>query len=286
MGKTRIAKAILPLLVLLLSAMTAEAAYIVREVTGNVKIISGGKSSDLKEGMKISPADVIDIPEGGSIDVFNELDNKIYSSVKTGQISVIRLMLDAQQKASDNRGNVHDQMAVGNGGVKVGRVYMEKGMVKRSSATFGQDSENVDVDPKTLARYVASIVYSGDLNTRTTLPVEVEHENNAGSGVRFRLVNTADFPVYFNVLKISGIDAPVLEVSELGQPEGCYVVLPGQSLSREQFAPAPSDVRHVLIVSHCRYDIKEVVDIIGDLLSTEGVGYLPEEDAPVHMIQL
>lgn len=274
------------IMVLIFSAMTADAAYIVRGVTGNVKLISGDKSTELKEGMKISPSDVIDIPEGGSLDVFNELDNKIYTSVKTGQLSVIRLMLDAQQKASDNRGNVHDQMSVGKGGATVGRVYMEKGMVKRSQAAFGHDSENVDVDPKTLARYVASVVYRGDLNPRNTLPVKVEHYNSPESGVGFRLVNTADFPVYFNVLRISGVDAPVLEVSELGQPDGCYVVIPGQSLSREQFAGSPADVRHVLIVSHCRYDIKEVVDIIGDLLSTEGVGTLPEEDAPVHMIQL
>lgn len=277
---------LLTIMVLIFSAMTADAAYIVKGVTGNVKLISGGKSAELKEGMKISPSDVIDIPEGGSLDVFNELDNKIYTSVKTGQLSVIRLMLDAQQKASDNRGNVHDQMSVGKGGATVGRVYMEKGMVKRSQATFGQDSENVDVDPKTLARYVASVVYSGDLNTRTTLPVKVEHEKGEGIGIRFRLENTADFPVYFNVLKITGVETPVLEVSELGQPEGCYVVLPGQALSREQFAEPSVDVNHVLIVSHCKYDIKEVVDIIGDLLSTEGVGTLPENDAPVHMILL
>lgn len=286
MRQMGVLRSVMSLLILASSILTVDAAYIVKGVTGNVKVISGGKSTELREGMKISPSDVIDIPEGGSLDVFNELDNKIYTSVKTGQLSVIRLMLDAQQKAADNRGNVHDQMSVGKGASNVGRVYMEKGMVKRSQASFGQDSENVDVDPKTLARYVASVVYSGDLNTRTMLPVNVEHYNKPESGVGFRLVNTADFPVYFNVLKISGVDAPVLEVSELGQPEGCYVVLPGQSLSREQFAASPADVRHVLIVSHCRYDIKEVVDIIGDLLSTEGVGTLPEEDAPVHMIQL
>lgn len=42
---------LLMIMVLIFSAMTADAAYIVKGVTGNVKLISGGKSTELKEGM-------------------------------------------------------------------------------------------------------------------------------------------------------------------------------------------------------------------------------------------
>ncbi len=265
----------------------AEAAYVVHSVSGNVGLVAKGETTPLKKGMTIGPSDVIDIPENGKLEIFNELDGKVYSSVKSGRFSVIRLMLDAKDQASDNAGNVKGQLAIGKGEKTMeGRLYMEKGMVKRSQTVFGQDSENVDVDGRTLARYVASVVYTGNLDSRVELPVKIEHERGEGKGIKFRLVNTLDFPVYFNVLKITGSQAPVLEVSELGQPTGCYVVLPGQALSREQFADPGGDTRHVLIMSHCKYDIGEVIDFIGDLMSTEGIGTLSEKDAPVHMLVL
>ncbi len=268
-------------------ALGMQAAYKVHGVTGDVRIESGGKTVVVSKGMNVNPSDVIIIPEGGKLEIFNELDGKVYTSVKTGKLSVIRLMLDAKQKASDNSAAVKGQLNVGkSGGNTTARVYMEKGMVKRSHNAFGEDSENVDVDPKTLARYVASAVYTGNLDSRVELPVRVEHEKGDSIGIRFKLVNERDFPVYFNILKITGTESPILEISELGQPTGCYVVLPGQSLSREQFASPSPFSRHVLIVSHARYDMGEVIDVIGDLLSSEGLGTLPEENAPVQMITL
>lgn len=270
----------------MICAVAASGAYIVHSVTGDVKVIKGAQSQPLQKGMEVNPSDLIDIPGNGVVEIFNELDNKIYTSVKGGKLSVIRLMLDAKQQASDNSASVHGQLNVGKNSSQEGRLYMEKGMVKRSQTVFGADSENVDVDPKTLARYVASVVYTGNLDSRMELPVTIEHERSDSAGMKFRMVNNVDFPVYFNVLKITGAQAPVLEVSELGQPTGCYVVLPGQALSREQFANPKSDIRHLLIMSHCRYDIGEVIDIIGDLLSTEGIGSLSEKDAPVHMLLL
>lgn len=287
-GFSRLAGFLMAIIVALLACpLAVEAAYVVHSVSGNVGLVAKGSTTPLKKGMSVGPSDVIDIPENGKLEIFNELDGKVYSSVKSGRFSVIRLMLDAKDQASDNAGNVKGQLALGKGENTIeGRLYMEKGMVKRSQTVFGQDSENVDVDGRTLARYVASVVYTGNLDSRVELPVKIEHERGEGVGIKFRLVNDLDFPVYFNVLKITGSQAPVLEVSELGQPTGCYVVLPGQALSREQFAVPNSDTRHVLIMSHCKYDIGEVIDFIGDLLSTEGIGTLSEKDAPVHMLVL
>lgn len=279
-------KRLLLMLICLLYVMSLSAAYIVHGVSGGVKIETGGKTVEVTKGMKVNPSDIIDIPAGGKLEIFNELDGKVYTSVKNGKLSVIRLMIDAKQKASDNSAAVRDQLNIGKGGNNTPRVYMEKGMVKRSGGAFGKDPENVDVDPRTLARYVASAVYTGRLDSRVELPVRIEHERGDSVGIRFKVVNERDFPVYFNILKITGTESPILEVSELGQPTGCYVVLPGQSLSREQFECPSKFTRHVLILSHARYDIGEVIDVIGDLMSTEGLGTLPEEDAPVQMLPL
>ncbi|MDE5886998.1 MAG: hypothetical protein K2H46_05340 [Muribaculaceae bacterium] len=279
-------RVILILVIGIISVFSINAAYVVHGVSGGVKVESGGKTTPLTKGMKINPSDVIDIPNGGKLEIYNELDGKIYTSVKTGKLSVIRLMLDARQKASDNSSAVRDQLNIGKSANGSPRVYMEKGMVKRSQNAFGADSENIDVDPRTLARYVASAVYTGRLDSRVELPVKIEHERSDSAGLRFKVINERDFPVYFNILKITGTEAPILEVSELGQPTGCYVVLPEQSLSREQFGTLSPYSRHVLILSHARYDIAEVVDIIADLLSTEGLGTLPEENAPVQMLPL
>lgn len=271
---------------LVLFLATCEAAYVVHSVDGDVKVITGNTSSPLKKGMTVSPSDMIDIPSGATLEIYNELDKKVYTSVKSGRLSVIRLMLDAKEKAADNAANVGSQMSMKRGDKVEGRLYMEKGMVKRSKGTFNPALENVDVDPRTLARYVASAVYSGDLRSRIDLPVSVEPLSNDSTGKGFRLVNRRDFPVYFNVLKIIGTETPVLDISELGQPSGCYMVLPGQSLSREQFAWMSKKARHVIIVSHCKYDISEVIDMIEDLMNKEGIGGLTEKDIPVDMISL
>lgn len=274
------------LLLTLFITASANAAYIVHSVAGNVNLIQKGKTIPLKKGMKVGPSDIIDIPTKGQLEIYNELDSKIYTSVKEGKLSVIRLMLDAKNVAADNGGAVSRQVNVakGNSGDD-GRVYIQQGMVKRSKSVFDDLSENVDVDPKTLARYVASVVYTGNLDAGVQLPVEVEH-NSGDNGILYKVTNNVDFPVYFNVLKITGEPTPVIEISEIGQPSGCYVVYPEQSLSREQLTPARSDTKHVLIMSHCKFDIGEVVDMIGDLLSTEGVGTLSGKDAPVEMLLL
>ncbi|MDE6578146.1 MAG: hypothetical protein K2K58_08260, partial [Muribaculaceae bacterium] len=182
-------KKIIVLLLFLMPLFGMSGAYIVHGVGGDVKVESGGKTVSVTKGMKVNPSDVIIIPADGKLEIFNELDGKVYSSVKTGKLSVIRLMLDAKQKASDNASAVKGQLNVGkSGGGGSPRVYMEKGMVKRSQNAFGADAENVDIDQKTLARYVASAVYTGNLDSRVELPVKIEKERSDSVGIGFRLV--------------------------------------------------------------------------------------------------
>ena len=93
--------------------------------------------------------------------------------------------------------------------------------------------------------------------------------------------NTLDFPVYFNVLKVNGQTGGI-EISELGQPSGNYVLRQNQSLSREQFSGLDRNCSQFLIMTHCFFDIDELVENIEKLMSS-GTNPVPDADLPVYV---
>lgn len=248
------------------------AHYSIHSSGPGVNVESGGKTLEAKKGMQLKANDYIVIPQGSMVEIYNDLDKSIYKSVDSGKISVTRLMINAKKAAGDNRKNVASRLQLAkNSNAEGEKIYVEKGMVRRSLAVFDPEADNLQVDSKSLAKQIAGFLSQSEQGNGTTIPVEVSQGTLDSVGVFFKVVNTMDSPVYFNVLKI--YDSPdsenrKVEISSMGQPDGSYVLLPGQALTRESYNQFPSGEQHLLVVTHIRYDLDEVVDETGALLNS------------------
>lgn len=268
--------------------LTVSARYTVYSVTGKVTIEARGKKTAAEKGMQVGASDMIDIPVGAEIEIYNELDKRLYTSVKSGRFTVTRLMIDARGVASDNTANVASRLRFGakDKDADRRRVYVEKGMVRRSLAVYDPEGEGVQMDARTLGRFLAARIRSGRLGEVAAPPVKVDHEGAGENGLAFRVENTLEFPIYFNIIRLRETSGSEVEISPVGQPAGSYVLLPRQSLSREHFAPVDTLERHVLVMTHCQYDIDEVIEEMAKL-SAESEECNSDSDAlPVYTLVL
>ena len=250
---------LLSVLLMILSSVAASAHYTVHNVVGNVTVESGGKSSALTKGMTLKPTDQIVIPSGGKVEILNTVDKRIYSSIKTGKTSVRRLLIDARGVASDNSANVASRMQLGRKEPKGDqKVYVEKGMVRRSLAVYDPEGDGMELDAATLGACLAGLIKEGKLVSADESPVTLTSERLRDGGLGFKVENTLSFPVYFNIIRLKGDG--VLEISPLGQPAGSYVLLPRQTMSREHFPAIRQEEKHLIIMANCQYDIDRVIE--------------------------
>lgn len=262
------------LIALITSFSIAFAHYSIHSATSGVKIETNGKTVDAKKDTEIKANDFLVIPEGGTVEVYNSLDKKIYKSVNSGKISVTRLMIDAKKAASNHNKNVADRLSLAKnqGADNQGeKIYVEKGMVRRSLAVFDPEADNLQVNSKSLGSILANYITNGGAEGYRNVDVDVTTGNVENSGKFFRIVNTLDFPVYFNVLKYNPSPAEgqrKVEISMMGQPDGSYVLLPMQAITRESFASLPTDERHMIVVTQIRYDLDEVLEETGKALES------------------
>lgn len=256
------------ILFLVIGAFSSSAHYTLHDVVGDVKIESGGRILSAQKGMDVKANDYIVIPKGGKVDIYNTLDKRIYSSVKAGKTTVTRLMIEARGVASDNGANVASRMQLGRKDHKGdNKVYVEKGMVRRSLAIYDPDGEDIELDAAAIGNYVASLIAGGDLKSKEAAPVDISSHATKEGGLAFRVENTLEFPVYFNIMKVKKGENPIVEISQLGQPAGSYVLLPHQTILREHLSELPDNETHVMVMSNCQYDIDKVIEEIENIIS-------------------
>lgn len=265
--------------VLLLGATLMVAAGIkVHKTSGKATVIRKGNVTLLKTGDALTPADMVEIPAGSTLEVINDVSGSIYTSTRNGKMTISRLMLDAKERASDNIGTVNRQLRFGEkSGKGDNRVYVETGMVKRSLAEYDPEAANREIDIPTLSGHVRAVAEGRRESAQ--IPLRIEHGSCDTIGMRFRLVNTLDFPIYFNVVKLNGCDK--YEISELGQPTGSYVIQPHQSIIREHFPQLPDGERHIMIAAHCHYDIDRLLEQLNSCCTSGENG--PEIELPVYV---
>lgn len=123
------------------------ARYTIHNITGNVGLERGGKSSTLGKGMEVKPNDYVVISKGGKVEIYNDVDKRIYTSIKPGKISVTRLIIEAKGASSDNAAAVTARMNFGKKGQGKDKVFKEKGMVRRHlEETGGELTDSISSD--------------------------------------------------------------------------------------------------------------------------------------------
>lgn len=269
----------LTLFVLLLTAIlqSALANYKLEEFRGGVIIRQNGKEVTLSKGMSLNANDVVEIAPGGSVKILNCATKEIFSSISNGKRTVIGMMLDAKKKQKKVFSPINDRWNVGkdNSRDEDTRLYTE-GHVTRSMEIYDPEAENRQLAPEELALhlYAAIMGKTGEV----VFPTEVKSTRMDNGGLNFRVANSLPHPVYVNILKINETGLDSVEISELGQPMGTYVLQPDQSITREQLSGLQSSESHILILTYCGFDIDLLIDETNKLLSNP-----PEKEANGHL---
>ena len=276
----------LTLFVLLLTTIlhSALANYKLEEFNGAIIIRQKGKEVPISKGMTLNANDMVDIAPGGSVKILNCATKEIFSSVGNGSRTVIGIMLDAKKKQKNTLGSINDRWRISkdNSQEEDTRLYTE-GHVTRSMEMYDPEAENRQLAPAELALHIY-----GTLMGKTgsaSCPTEVKSTHLDNGGLSFSVVNSLSHPVYLNILKINETGLDSVEISELGQPMGTYVLQPGQSITREQISGLLSSESHILVLTYCGFDIDQLIDETNKLLSnppTKGAN----DNLPVYINRL
>lgn len=274
------------LMVLLSSAFAAQAQYTLYKSVGDVSIERQGKPLDVVKGMKLSSQDVINLGSDGEVEILNSVDSRIYTSVKPGRYTVLRITIDAEAHAKDNS-NAFKGLGVKRGAKKT-EVYEDEGVVSRALVVYDPENQNMEVDCRKMGISLLSRLGADANQQADSALLKLKVDNPAADALSFEFYNEFEFPVYFNVLKIKDAEAGAMDISELGQPIGCYVVQPRQSLMRGQMDNLPQGERHVLVMTHHYFDIDKLLLNIDELKSSPVA--LPaapsQQELPVYVVEL
>ncbi len=250
-------------------ASAQPSAYTIHEVSGPVKIVVNGQMTDAKKGTSVRGIDKVVIADGGEIQIANKSIHKIYVWNTPGTITVSSLTINAKALAADNSSAFNKFTTFSKRDKAEGQaVYSTVGRTTRSMAKFDPDARNMQVDAATLAAIVTPKLQQEPF-ADADCPVSFTHsvEPRLG-GASFAMANTLSYPVYFNVLKVNNNGpVPKVEISELGQPTGNYVVRPGQTLMRGQQSGLVEGERHVVVMTQCFFDIDKLLEAIDSRLS-------------------
>ncbi|MDE6126742.1 MAG: hypothetical protein K2G30_07290 [Muribaculaceae bacterium] len=238
--------------------------YTVHEVSGPVKIAGSGSTRAAEKGMAVKGSDNVIVADGGEIQILHKPMRKIYVWNTPGTISVSSLMINARNMAADNSEAFNKFTTFSKRDKSEGQtVYSTVGRTTRSMAKFDPDARDMQVDAASLAAIVSPRLLGGGF-AEEECPVSFTRETDGRlGGATFTMANTLSYPVYFNILKINTSGAaPKVEISELGQPTGNYVVRPGQTLMRGQQSGLAEGDRHVVVMTQCFFDIDKLLEAI------------------------
>lgn len=276
-------KIILITLLAVLPFFSAMAKYTIHSAKGDVRIERNGQLMPVEKGMEVTATDNIHIPQGAKVEILNSVNSKIFTSTRAGQFNVTRIMIDAQIKANDHGANVGGNLQMTRLGMSKGKspMWVQKGKVTRTMEQYDPTAEKMEADPAHLGNWIAATARTA---ASKPMPVQVSHSRPGESGLSFKLENTLDFPVYFNIIKMQGDSIETVTISELGQPMGSYVVLPGQTISREQFSGIDHGNRHIMIMTPYYFDIDELIPKVREAAGSATA--VVDDDTPAYMLPL
>ena len=274
------------ILALLAISLPLQAKYVLYSFSGGITVKQANRDVKPEKGMELNASDEITIPKGAKVEIYNTVTKEIFTSINSGMKSVMGIMLDARKQAEKTAGAINDRMRFSANGNQnnSSRLYTE-GLVKRSMQVYDPEAQNLIVAPEVLALHVLSALKTASQDGAVDFPTALTHNRIGDSGLEFKIENSLSFPIYVNLIKINETQLGSIEISELGQPMGCYVLLPGQTLARQHFAGLPSTDSHYLVMTHCRFDIDELIARVNSLLS-EANDQTPDAQLPVYITRL
>lgn len=238
-----------------------------KSLTGRAQLLKHGETVPLTAGTALEPNDYVQIEKNAVLVIFNSADSKLYTINTPGLERVARLIFQARTKANSNSSAVNNKLSLMRSKTPEGVVYVEKGKVTRSLAVYDPEGQNVKMDADKLAARLYTQLRDS-LDAPSPAEALALTRRIDPDGLSFMVENVLEHPIYFNVFKISSADGSVT-ISELGQPVGCYAILPTQFLAREQTAGLNPAELHVMLMTDFYFDIDDVLSRLNFLLDSK-----------------
>lgn len=260
-------KRLLTLMIALTAIVCSYADYSVKSITGRAQLYKHGETTALAAGMKLDPNDRIMIENGTTLQIFNSVDSKVYTINTPGTDKVARLIFRARRNSESNFAAVNTKLRLTRDKEPEGVVFVEKGKVTRSLAVYDPEGQNMQMDVDKLASRLFTQLRDS-LGAPSPAEALALTRRIDPDGLSFMVENPLEHPIYFNVFKISATDGSVT-ISELGQPVGCYAILPSQFLAREQTAGLNPEELHIMLMTDFYFDIDEVLGRLNALIDAK-----------------
>lgn len=278
-------KRYLLILSLILTFFTpAFAQYEVNDFKGNVTLEKNGTSTPISKKMKLVGKDILNIPEDGFVEILNTASGKLFLSTTHGKFATTTIMMDARAKASDNSAAINGNIRGITGTKKKQKVYNQTGMVTRSLITLDPAVAAMNITSENLCQCLVNAIRTNDFASRPTMPVSLTGETTPEGGMEISMTSVYDYPVYFNILKIKP-DGARVEVSELGQPIGNYMLGAKQTISRGQPVPLEEGCRHIVIMTPVPFNLNGLLKDLEEMMGRTTVD-VPPADLPVYICEL
>ncbi len=274
------------LLCLVLAAAAVQAQYSIATFRGDVKVKHAGKIVLAEKDMRLGAFDMIIIGDGASVTVFDKASSSEYTRDKAGEISPNNLVIEAKKAAGSNLTNIHRNVGIGKGNTEEeGKMYVEKGKITLALEEYDPAGDEFMIDARVLAEHIVNSLNSvAPERLGANFPVTIRTAAADGA-LHFQLDNTTSEPLYINVIKvITDADGRrSIRISELGQPVGCYVILPNQAIMRSQSRGARDGELHLLVATHYYFSIDELLEHIDAGLANTNATHKPALELPIYL---
>ena len=274
------------LLCLAFAAAGVRAQYNIASFRGDVKVKHAGKIVPAEKDMRVGAFDIIIIGEGSSATVFDKASSSEYTREIAGEISPNNLVIEARKAAGSNFANIHRNVGIGKGNTEEeGKMYVEKGKITLALEEYDPAGDEIMIDARVLAEHILNSLNSiAPERLGDKFPVAIRTAAAEGA-LHFQLDNTTTEPLYINVIKlVSDADGRrSIRISELGQPVGCYVILPSQAIMRSQSRGARDGEIHLLVATHYYFSIDELLENIAAGLADTQATHKPAMELPIYL---
>ena len=260
-------------------AFAASAHYKIFAVQGDVMLKHGRETVKAVPDAQVLPADVITVGNGGSVELLDTRDSKTYKVSKPGQYSPSSIIFEARRQSVETTSAVNRNLRIGKSGSGDKQVvYLAKGKVTRALQSYDPHSDTLQIDNRMLGHHVKSLLANQAAMQAQQFPVPVKNSRTPEGGMTLKIMNNIQFPLYFNVLRVN-TDGNV-DLAEIGQPVGCYVLLPNQEIMRAQSVDIEPENSYIVLMAHYYFEVDQLLDAINDSTAPSAN---PAADLPVYL---
>lgn len=255
-----------------LGSSEASALLQIYKVKGDVYVTSGKKSTKAERRAAVAETDILTIPDGGSVDILDSDSHRIYSSTKTGKMTIKTLIKKAESQATNITRNINRKVmaAVADNAGSKKSGYDAMGMAIHETDAVIPILVNIPQDMSYLSYLLSSPNEPDSIHqcfiSLSRIPIDEDSENSDGA-FNFAVSNSMRKPLFFNiVVKDDKNDVRFLLPCN-------PVIAPGSDNAIDQFTflPDKETQSYVAIASESNFKIDEVRHLLD-------VDYIPKDN--------